>query len=180
MLKWTNTRFKVTSRDCHDDVIKWEHFPCYWPFVRGIHRSQEISLHKGQWRGALMFSLIYTWINGWVSNCEAGDLRYHHAHYDVIVMDWSFCITYQSNKVNYPDNRFQCIPVYSLVQRQLFKILAFNIEWRIDIHCIIHYIFKMMFCSSKIWTIIFTLCITTLNDWFIIAFLLLNCFLTES
>ena len=24
---------------CHDDVIKWKHFPCYWPFVRGIHRS---------------------------------------------------------------------------------------------------------------------------------------------
>ena len=23
---------------CHDDVIKWKHFPRYWPFVRGIHR----------------------------------------------------------------------------------------------------------------------------------------------
>ena len=22
----------------HDDVIKWIHFPHYWPFVRGIHR----------------------------------------------------------------------------------------------------------------------------------------------
>ena len=22
----------------HDDVIKWKHFPCYWSFVRGIHR----------------------------------------------------------------------------------------------------------------------------------------------
>ena len=21
------------------DVIKWKHFPCYWPFVRGIHWS---------------------------------------------------------------------------------------------------------------------------------------------
>ena len=26
------------------------------------------------------------WINGWVNNCEAGDLRRHRAHYDVIVM----------------------------------------------------------------------------------------------
>ena len=26
----------------HDDVIKWKHFPCYWPFVRGIHRSRWI------------------------------------------------------------------------------------------------------------------------------------------
>ena len=26
----------------HDDVIKWKHFPRYWPFVRGIHRSRWI------------------------------------------------------------------------------------------------------------------------------------------
>ena len=41
---------------------------------------------KGQWRGALMFSLIWTWINGWVNNREAGDLRRYRAHYDVSVM----------------------------------------------------------------------------------------------
>ena len=29
---------------------------------------------KDQCRGALMFSLIYAWINGWVNNHEAGDL----------------------------------------------------------------------------------------------------------
>ena len=39
----------------HDDVIKWKHFPRNWPFVRGIHRSQVNSPHKGQWRGALVF-----------------------------------------------------------------------------------------------------------------------------
>ena len=70
----------------HDDVTKWKHFPRYWPFVRGIHRSPVNSPHKGQWRGALMFSLICAWINGWVNNREAGDLRRHRAHYDVIVM----------------------------------------------------------------------------------------------
>ena len=42
----------------HDDVIKWKHFPRYWPFVRGIHRWPVNSPHKGQWRGALMFSLM--------------------------------------------------------------------------------------------------------------------------
>ena len=41
---------------------------------------------NGQWRGALMFSLICVWINGWVNNREAGDLRRPRAHYDVIVM----------------------------------------------------------------------------------------------
>ena len=43
----------------HDDVTKWKHFPRYWPFVRGIHRSPVNSPHKGQWRRALMFSLIF-------------------------------------------------------------------------------------------------------------------------
>ena len=70
----------------HDDVIKWKHFPLNWPFVRGIHRSPVNFPHKGQWRGALMFSLICVWINDWVSNREAGDLRRYRAHYDVIVM----------------------------------------------------------------------------------------------
>ena len=59
----------------HDHVIKWKHFPRYWPFVRGIHRSTVNSPHKGQWRGALVFSLICAWINAWVNNREAGDLR---------------------------------------------------------------------------------------------------------
>ena len=44
------------------------------------------SPHIGQWRGALMFSLICVWINGWVNNREAGDLRRYRAHYDVTVM----------------------------------------------------------------------------------------------
>ena len=69
-----------------DDVIKWKHFPLYWPFVRGIHRWPVNSPRKCQWRGVLMFSLICTRINGWVNNREADDLRRHRAHYDVIVM----------------------------------------------------------------------------------------------
>ena len=59
----------------HDDVIKWKHFPRYWP-----------SPHKGQWHGALMFSLICAWINRGVNNREANDLRRYRAHYNVIVM----------------------------------------------------------------------------------------------
>ena len=73
---------------CHDDVIKWEHLPRYWPFVRGILRSAVNSTHKGQWRGALIFSLICAGINGWVNNSEAGDLRRHRAHNDVTLMSF--------------------------------------------------------------------------------------------
>ena len=89
----TKTPYKRPSRGAmgcifrvHDDVIKWEHFPSYWPFVRGIHRSPVNSPHKGQWREAFMFSLMCAWTNGWVNNRCAGDLRRHLDHYDVTVM----------------------------------------------------------------------------------------------
>ena len=54
--------------------LKWNHLPVNSP-------------HKGQWREALMFSLICTWINDSVSNRHAGDLRRHRAHCEVIVME---------------------------------------------------------------------------------------------
>ena len=77
----------------HDDVIKWEPFLHYRPFVWGIHREPVNSPHKGQWHGALTFSLICIWINRWVNNREAGDLRRHHAHYDVTVMyNWRWVV----------------------------------------------------------------------------------------
>ena len=81
----------------HDDVIKWKQFPRCWPFVRRIHRSPVNSPHKGQWRRTLMFSLICHWINGWVNNREAGDLRRHQAHYDVIVMFFTIYVVAASN-----------------------------------------------------------------------------------
>ena len=70
----------------HDDVIKWKHFPRYWPFVRGIHRLPVNSPHRGQWCGTLIFPLICAWINGWVNKGEAGDWRRHSTHYDVTAM----------------------------------------------------------------------------------------------
>ena len=78
-----NSSFGIQT---HDDVIKWIHFPRKWPFVRGIHRSAVNSPQKVQWRGALMLSFICVWLNGWVNNREAGDLRRYRAHYDVTVM----------------------------------------------------------------------------------------------
>ena len=59
----------------HDDVIKWKHFPRYWLFVRGIHRSPVNSPHKGQWRGALMFSMLCALTNDWVNSRDVGDLK---------------------------------------------------------------------------------------------------------
>ena len=84
--QWYRCHYSLNEFAYHDDFIKWKHFPRYWPFVWGIHRSPVNSLHKSQWRGALVFSLIYARINGWVNNREAGDLWRHRAHCDVIVM----------------------------------------------------------------------------------------------
>ena len=84
----------------HDDVIQWKHFPRYWPFVRGIHRSPVNSPHKGQWRVALIFSLICAWIDAWVNNRAAGDLRHHRAQYDVIVMYSHICLNVASYAIS--------------------------------------------------------------------------------
>ena len=96
----------------HDDVIKWKQFPRNWPFVRRIHRSPVNSPHKGQWRGALMFSLIYARIHDWANNREAGDLRRHRAHYDVIIMTyWRLLNTLwpRQNDRQCPHDNFKCI-----------------------------------------------------------------------
>ena len=66
----------------HDDVIKWKHFPYYWPFVRGIHWSPVDFPFKG------MFSLICTWTNDWANNWHIGNLRCHSTRYDITVMMW--------------------------------------------------------------------------------------------
>ena len=59
----------------HDDVIKWKHFPRYWPFVRGIHQAPEF--------------LYFLWSAPELTlskNREAGDWRRHCAYYDAPVM----------------------------------------------------------------------------------------------
>ena len=60
--------FRVTGPLCGE-------FTCHW----------WIPLTKVKKRRALMFSLICAWINGWVSNLEAGYLRRHRSHYDITV-----------------------------------------------------------------------------------------------
>ena len=92
--RWKQRTRAVVTEQTHNDVMKWKHFPRYWPFLWGIQRSPGNSPHKGQWRGALMFSSICAWINVWVNNGEAGDLRRHRAHYDVTVMWSTFMYTH--------------------------------------------------------------------------------------
>ena len=75
----------------HDDVLKWKHFPRYWPFVWGIHRSPVFSLTKASDAELWCSSLICGWTNVWVNNWVASDLGRHCAHYDVIVIIMAVC-----------------------------------------------------------------------------------------
>ena len=76
-----------------------EKSPRYWSFVTGIHRSPVDSPHKGQWRGALRVFFICTRINGWANTWDAGDLRHHRAHSDVIVIPWDH-LQHSKTKMN--------------------------------------------------------------------------------
>ena len=132
----------------HDDVIKWKHFPRYWPFVRGIHWSPVNSPHKGQWCEALKFSLICAWINGWVNNSEAGDLKRHRAHYDVILMSRNgesiaATCTDLVNALSEWETKLQCNVVshwlgactkWSLHVHMLFDVLGISLRYQIANH----------------------------------------------
>ena len=86
----SNMRFLVSQSSVH---LWWRHqmeaFSALLTLCAGNSPVTGEFPHKGQWRGALMFSLISVWINGWVHNREAGDLRCHRAHHDVTVM-WNW------------------------------------------------------------------------------------------
>ena len=97
---------KSRARFSHDDVIKWKHFSRNWPFVWGSLPVPVNSPNKGQCPGALMFSLIRVWINGWVNNREAGDLRRHRGHYDVSVMSMAKDFSLWLSKEKYVKNAY--------------------------------------------------------------------------
>ena len=83
--------------ELHDDVIKWKHFPRYWPFCGELNSHQWILLTEAsnaEARRASMFSLIDTWTNGWVNNQDASGLRCHRVHYDVTVMSLEHNLTH--------------------------------------------------------------------------------------
>ena len=91
----------VVLQGTHDDVIKWKHFRCYWPFVWGIHRSPVNSPNKGQWRGALVFSLIcalnkrlskQSW--GWWFETASRPLWRHFNGRFTVYRAWPRCNTY--------------------------------------------------------------------------------------
>ena len=106
-------------------VFKWKHFLRYWPIAGKSPVADEFPAHEGQWRGALMFSLILDWINNWVNNREAGELRRHRAHYDVIVMDSDNTLALSRRQVIICNND---VPHY----RTLHNIRADNCRFEVN------------------------------------------------
>ena len=114
----------------HDDVIGWKHFPRYWPFVRGIHRSPVNSPQKIS--DAELWCFLWSVKNGWINNREADDLRRHRAHYDVIVMIASLA----NNSWNRKDISF-CIMISSVFAISTTVILFSSSEKAIISHYLI-------------------------------------------
>ena len=144
----------VPSTLYHDDVIKWKHFPCYWAFLRGIHRLPVICPHKGQWRGALMFSLIWalnkrwrkqSW--GWWFETQSRSLRRHCN----VLPEYMICtrlrqISVESKITYFPvlvhhyiiNTRQSYMPFHHIleVSRKCFVSQIHNIPYRLSI-CVV-------------------------------------------
>ena len=119
----TFTEFEIA----HDDVIKWELFALYWPFVKVIPRWPVDSPCQGQWRGALVFSLIWAWTNGWANTCDAGDLRRHRAYYDVTcdVLHVIGPFAHQSNQFVFPPHTI-CVSILWLDDILVITLFFYN------------------------------------------------------
>ena len=105
----------------HDDVIKWKHFlgklaicALNSPVLGEFPTQSPVTL-------SLMVSLICIWINDWVNNREAGDLRRYPAHYDVIVM---FTLKWVPGSCWFMEVKYGCVlpRPHSTVQWQGFHI----------------------------------------------------------
>ena len=82
---------------CMHVMMCWDHVSCMMTSsngnifrVTGLLCNSPRKGHEGQWRWALMSSLICAWTTGWVNNRDIGDLRRHHAYYDVTVIIQTF------------------------------------------------------------------------------------------
>ena len=67
-------------------------------------------------------SLICVWMNIWVNNREAGDLRRHHSHYDVTLMEHPMHRAYTGNLFsNRVYTKFQPYVIWGLASQKQFS-----------------------------------------------------------
>ena len=104
--KWTQPQLQTLGGHLSTAVVTWwrhqmETFSALLAFCAGNAPVTGEFPDKGQWRGALMFSLICAWINRWVNNGEAGDLTvWRHCNYTGI--PWANSSNYVHNNTGLP------------------------------------------------------------------------------
>ena len=135
----------------HDDYIKWKHIPRYWPFVRGIQLLPENFPHKGQRRGASMFSLVCAWTKCFANNWDAGDLEttsrslWRHCN----VMHSTVAVVNQ-NPWWWPNYLSQNIPVSA--QEGLYQpvCLSYLLPLRASIPWVLKYLLDSWLCQNEL------------------------------
>ena len=105
--------------------------------------SASLAICKGQWRGALMISLICVWISGWVNNHEVGDLRRYYAHFDVTVMIKSYFKLFNSN----------------LARERCISNILYELKARPGIFTLHRTTQELVCCFRKIW-------VNSYNSWY--------------
>ena len=83
---WLEFCWYMPQLHYYDDVMKWKQYPRYWSFCGKFTSHRWILRTKANDAELCCFVWFVSWINGWVINREAGDLRRHRSPFDVIVM----------------------------------------------------------------------------------------------
>ena len=103
-------------------------------------RSLVNSPHKGQWRGALMFSLICARINGWINNLDVGDLRHS-----------LWCLFKQLVK-----RHAYCKNILEPIQKDIAWFIEQNYYPKLLLHSLIFHNIKYV-CTLYVWKILWLL-----------------------
>ena len=120
-----------------------ETFSALLALCAGNTPSPVNSSHKGQWHWALMFSLICTWINGWINNREAGDLRHQCTHYNVTAMTWCQC--HESSRAKCDQSGLGHLLTSNL------RILVVWRAWLRQMWSCTHWLWECHFCPWRNW-----------------------------
>ena len=151
------------KKTSHDDVITWKHFPRYWPFVRGEFTGPRWT-PRTKASDAELWCLFFicVWINSWVNNGDAGDLRCHGIHYDVTVMPWPE-ITYKGLDHVWPHASFVVCHSVLLThwRRDKMADISQTTVWNA-----FSWLIKLEFCLGLHWNLFPMFELTIFHDWF--------------
>ena len=120
--------------DHHGDVIKWQHFPRYWPFVWGIQQSPVNSLHKDLWRGDVTEMIRFScFACGKPSNCHPVSTPWGLVTY-ILMLHWIRSLRVQvmacslMTLSHYPTQWWWTEPLRRHLSETLIEIQIFSIK----------------------------------------------------